>query len=84
MVVMAVHRVPSLTQARYGGGDPKLTNGKSRRESLRSPVRRPPRACQRSQSNVSTKRWARSPREVGIEEPPEFIPAHTFVYRPAD
>jgi hypothetical protein len=24
------------------------------------------------------------PREVGIEEPPEFVTAHTFVWRPSD
>ena len=100
MVVMAVHRVPSLTQARYEEVIQRLTNGKSRLDSLSDlpfdgvlmhvtgqteqgfcvvDVFESEEAVERFNQAMGT-----IPREVGIEEPPEFIPAHTFVWRPAD
>lgn len=94
--IMAVHRVPSLTQERYEEVVRRLT-GKTRLESpsdlpfdgLLAHV-----AAQTEdgflivdvfESDDAVERFNRAmqtiPREVGIEEPPRFYPAHTFIAR---
>jgi hypothetical protein len=93
--VVAVHRVPSLTQERYEAVVRRLTNGKSRFESpsdlpfdgvlvhataqtedgfLVFDVFESEEAVVRFNEAMQT-----IPREVGIEEPPRFYPAHTFI-----
>jgi hypothetical protein len=94
MPIMAVHQVPSLTQERYEEVVRRLTNGKRRVESpsdlpfdgLLVHV-----AGQgtngfwvvdvfESEQAVDLFTEAIGPiaQAVGIEEPPEFFPAHTF------
>src|SRR3954462_2410154 len=91
--VVAVHRVPSLTQERYEEVVRRLTNGKSRLESpsdlpfdgllvhataqtedgfLVFDVFESEEAVTRFNEAMKT-----IAREVGIEEPPSFYPAHT-------
>lgn len=93
--VVAVHRVPSLTQERYEEVVRRLTKGKNRLESLSDlpfdgllvhataqtddgflvfDVFESEQAVTRFNKAMET-----IPREVGIEEPPRFYPAHTFV-----
>jgi hypothetical protein len=93
--VVAVHRVPSLTRERYEEVVRRLTNGKSRLESpsdlpfdgllvhaaaetedgfLVLDVFESEEAVARFNEAMRT-----IPREVGIEEPPMFYPAHTFI-----
>jgi hypothetical protein len=93
--VVAVHRVPSLTRERYEEVVRRLTNGKSRLESpadlpfdgllvhataqtddgfLVFDVFESEEAVTRFNEAMKT-----IPREVGIEEPPSFYPAHTFI-----
>jgi hypothetical protein len=95
MLVMAVHQVPSLTQERYEEVVRRLTNGKSRLESLSDlpfegllvhvagqgkngfcivDVFESEEAVERFNEAMGS-----IPREAGIEEPPEFFPAHTFL-----
>jgi hypothetical protein len=93
--IMAVHRVPSLTQARYEEVVRRLTNGRSR---LRSPSDLPfdgllvHVAAQTDagflivdvfESEEAVDRFNEAmrtiPKEVGIEEPPRFYRAHTFI-----
>jgi hypothetical protein len=92
---MAVHRVPSLTQARYEEVVRRLTGGKTRLESpsdlpfdgllahvaaqtpegfLIIDVFESAEAVERFNATMAT-----IPRDVGIESPPEFYPAHTFI-----
>jgi hypothetical protein len=92
---MAVHQVPTLTQERYEEVVRRLTNGKSRLESpsdlpfegllvhvaagtedgfLIVDVFESEEAVRRFNEAMAT-----IPREVGIEEPPRFYPAHTFI-----
>jgi hypothetical protein len=97
MLIMAVHEVPSLTQEKYEEVIRRLTNGKSRVESpsdlpfegllVHLAGQRENGFCIvdifESEEAVARSREAISPivQEVGIEEPPEFFPAHTFVAR---
>lgn len=95
MAIMAVHRVPSLTQERYEEVVRRLTNGNSRFESLADlpfegllvhvaaqtddgfvifDVFESQEAVDRFSEAMAT-----IPKEVGIEEPPKFYQAHTFV-----
>ena len=92
MLIMAVHQVPSLTQKRYEEVVRRLT-GKNRIESTDDlpfdgllvhcagqgkdgfyvvDVFESEEAVERFNTAMGT-----IPREVGIEEPPEFFPAHT-------
>jgi hypothetical protein len=94
VLMMAVHQVPSLTQERYEEVVRRLT-GKSRIESASDlpfegllvhvagqgkdgfcivDVFESEEAVARFNQAMSS-----IPREVGIEEPPEFFPAHTFM-----
>ena len=97
MLIMAVHQVPSLTQERYEEVIRRLTNGKSRVESpsdlpfegllVHIAGQRENGFCIvdifESEEAVEEFRQVMGaiPHEVGIEEPPEFFPAHTFVAR---
>jgi hypothetical protein len=93
--IVAVHRVPSLTQERYEEVVRRLTKGKSR---LDSPSDLPfdgllVHATAQTEdgflvfdvfeSEDAVTRFNEAmktiPREVGIEEPPSFYPAHTFI-----
>lgn len=94
MLIMAVHQVPSLTRERYEEVVRRLT-GKSRFESAADlpfegllfhaagegkngfcivDVFESEEAAERFREAMGT-----VPLEVGIEEPPDFFPAHTFV-----
>ena len=93
--VVAVHRVPSLTRERYEEVVRRLTQGKARLESLADlpfdgllvhaaaetedgflvfDVFESEEAVTRFNEAMKT-----IPREAGIEEPPRFYPAHTFI-----
>jgi hypothetical protein len=94
MLIMAVHQVPSLTQEKYEEVVRKLV-GKSRAESVsdfpfdgllfHAAGQGENGFCivdiWESQEAVDRFRDAMSGivQEVGIEEPPDFFPAHTFV-----
>lgn len=94
-MIMAVHRVPSLTKERYEEVIRRLT-GKDRLESPSDlpfdgllfhatgegkdgfyvvDVFESEDAVDRFNAIMGS-----IPREVGIEEPPEFFPAHTFIH----
>src|SRR5262245_42502280 len=95
MVIMAVHHTPTLTQERYERVVHRLTGGKARLESttelpfdgLVAHVTGQGRDgfwvvdVFESEAAVDAFHAALGsiPREVGIEEPPEFFPAHTFI-----
>ncbi len=95
MLIMALHQVPSLTQERYEEVVRRLTNGKSRVESpsdlpfegllVHVAGQGENGFCVvdvfASEEAVHRFRETISPiaQEVGIEDPPEFFPAHTFV-----
>jgi hypothetical protein len=95
MPVMAVHQVPSLTQERYEEVVRRLTDGKSRLESLSdSPFEGllVHVAAQSEngflifdvlESEEAFGRFSEAVRpiaqEVGIEDPPKAYQAHTFV-----
>ena len=97
MLIMAVHQVPSLTQEKYEEVIRRLTNGKSRVDSpsdlpfegllVHIAGQRENGFCIvdifESEEAVEEFHQAMGtiPQEVGIEEPPEFFPAHTFVAR---
>jgi hypothetical protein len=95
MFVMAVHQTPSLTQERYEEVICRLTNGKRRLESTSDlpfdglivhvagqgkngfcvvDVFASEEAVEQFNAAMGS-----IPREVGIEQPPEFFPAHTFI-----
>ncbi|MGZ6526617.1 MAG: hypothetical protein ACXVES_05435 [Actinomycetota bacterium] len=95
MLMMAVHQVPSLTQERYEEVIRRLTNGKSHVDSLSElpfdgllvhmagqskngfcivDIFESDGAVERFRERMGT-----IPQEVGIEEPPEIFPAHTFL-----
>ncbi len=95
MLIMAVHQTPSLTRERYEEVVRRLTNGKSRFESASDlpfegllvhlagqgkkgfcivDIFESEEAVERFNKAMST-----IPREVGIEEPPEFFAAHTAI-----
>jgi hypothetical protein len=94
MLIMAVHRVPSLTRERYEEVVRRLT-GKSRIEAPSDlpfegllvhmagqskdgfcvvDIFESAEAVERFNEAMAT-----IPREVGIEEPPDFFPVHTFM-----
>jgi len=95
MLIMAVHQVPSLTQEKYEEVVRRLTGGKSRFESpsdvpfngllVHLAGQGKDGFCVvdifESEEAVENFRQVMGtiPREVGIDEPPEFFPAHTFV-----
>ena len=95
MLIIAFHQIPSLTQERYEEVVRRLTGGKSRATSptdfpfegllVHAAWQGEQGFCVfdvwESQEAVDRFRRAIEPiaREVGIEEPPEFFPAHTFV-----
>jgi hypothetical protein len=93
--IVAVHQVPSLTRERYEEVVRRLTSGKRRLESssdlpfdgilvhvaaqtdngfLILDVFESEEAVDRFNDAMRT-----IPSEVGIEEPPTFYPAHTFI-----
>jgi hypothetical protein len=93
--ILAVHQVPSLTQERYEEVVRRVTNGKRRFESASDlpfeglvihaagegpdgffvfDVFESEEAAERFREAMGT-----IPQDVGIEEPPTFFPAHTFV-----
>jgi hypothetical protein len=95
MAILAVHRTPSLTKERYEEVVRRLTNGKVPLESFSElpfdgllfhaagetengfcvmDVFESEAAVHRFRDAVSA-----IAGEVGIEEPPEFFPAHTLV-----
>lgn len=94
MLILAIHQTPSLTQERYEEVVRRLT-GKSRFESpsdlpfdgllVHAAGHGPNGFCvfdvfesedavERFRSAIGT-----IPEEVGIEEPPQFFPAHTAI-----
>jgi hypothetical protein len=94
MLIIAVHQTPTLTRQRYERVVQKLT-GKARLESLGDlpfegllfhaagqgkdgfcivDLFESEEAVDRFNEAMGT-----TPREVGIEEPPEFFPAHTVI-----
>ena len=95
MVIMAVHQTPSLTQERYEEVVRRLTNRKRRMRSVSDlpfdgllvhvAGQGEKGFCVvdvfASQDAVDAFNEALGsiPREVGIEQPPDFFPAHTFV-----
>ena len=97
MYVLAVHQTPSLTRERYEEVVRRLTNGKSRFESLSDlPIegvlvhatgqgKNGFYVVDVFESEEAVERFNEAmgsiPREVGIEQPPDFFPAHTFVAR---
>jgi hypothetical protein len=97
MLIMAVHQTPSLTQERYKEVVRRLTNGKDHLETLSDlpfggllvhfAGQGRDGFCVvdvfESQEAVDRFREAVTPiaQDVGIEEPPEFFPTHTFVSR---
>src|SRR3954451_11354337 len=97
MFVMAVHQTPTLTRERYEEVVQRVTHGKPRFEAAADlpfegvlvhaagqgengfyviDVFESQEAVDRFNEAMGS-----IPREVGIEEPPEFFPAHTFVAR---
>ena len=94
MLILAVHQVPSLTQERYEEVVRRLT-GKSRIESssdlpfdgllFHAAGQAKNGFCifDVFESGEAVARFNEAmsaiPREVGIEEPPDFFPAHTVI-----
>jgi hypothetical protein len=95
MLIMAVHQTPSLTRERYEEVVRRLTNGKRQLEStsdlpfdgliVHVAGQGKNGFCIvdvfASQEAVESFNAAMSsiPREVGIEQPPDFFPIHTFI-----
>jgi len=95
MLIMALHQTPSLTEERYEEVIRRVTGGKSRAESIsdlpfegllfHAAGQGKNGFCIvdifESEEAVDRFREAMGgiPLEVGIEEPPEFFPAHTFI-----
>ena len=92
---MAVHQVPSLTQEKYEEVVRRLTGGKPRLESpsdlpfdgllihMAGQGKNGFCIVDLFESEEAVARFndamATIPREVGIEEPPDFFPVHTFI-----
>jgi hypothetical protein len=99
MLVLAIHQTPSLTQQRYEEVVRRLT-GKPRIESpgdlpfegllVHAAGQTPNGFCVfdifESEAAVEAFRAALGsiPEEVGIEEPPQFFPAHTAMAIPVE
>jgi hypothetical protein len=97
MFIVAVHQTPSLTRERYEEVVRRLTNGKTRFESasdlpfdgliVHAAGQGKNGFCVvdvfESEEAVArfNEAMASIPREVGIEKPPDFFPADTFVAR---
>lgn len=95
MPILAVHQVPSLTRERYEEVVRRLTNGKTRVDSISEfpfegllfhAAGQGEKGffivdVWESEEAVHRFREAMGPivQEVGIEEPPEFFPVHTYV-----
>jgi hypothetical protein len=95
MLIMAVHQVPSLTQEKYEEVVRRLTGGKARLESptdlpfdglvvhMAGQGKHGFCVVDLFESEDAVARFneaiATIPRDVGIEEPPDFFPAHTFI-----
>ena len=95
MLIMALHQVPSLTQEKYEEVVRRLTGGKPRFESpsdlpfdgllvhMAGQSKNGFCIVDIFESEDAVARFneamATIPRDVGIEEPPEFFPAHTFI-----
>jgi hypothetical protein len=95
MFVLAVHQTPSLTRERYEAVVRRVTNGKARFESaadlpfegllVHAAGQGPNGFCVIDvfESEEAVERFNEAmgsiPREVGIEQPPNFFPADTFV-----
>jgi hypothetical protein len=95
MLIMALHQVPSLTQEKYEEVVRRLTGGKPRLESssdlpfdgllvhMAGQSKNGFCIVDIFESEDAVARFnvamATIPRDVGIEEPPEFFPAHTFI-----
>ena len=95
MVIMAVHQTPTLTRERYEEVVRRLTKGKPRLEStsdlpfdgliVHVAGQGKDGFCVvdvfASQEAVDAFNEALGsiPQEVGIEQPPDFFPAHTFI-----
>jgi hypothetical protein len=95
MLIMALHQVPSLTEEKYEEVVRRLTGGKSRLESpsdlpfdgllvhMAGQSKNGFCIVDIFESEGAVARFneamATIPRDVGIEEPPEFFPAHTFI-----
>lgn len=95
MLIMALHQVPILTQERYEEVIRRLTNGKPRFDSpsdlpfdgllvhLAGQSKNGFCIVDIFESEEAADRFREAmghiPQEVGIEEPPEFFPAHTFI-----
>ncbi len=93
MLILAVHETPTLTREKYEQDVRRLTNGKSHIESptglpfeglLVHATGEGPNGFYifdvfESEEAVESFRAAMGtiPEEVGIEEPPQFFPAHT-------
>jgi len=94
-MILAVHQTPSLTQEKYEEVVRRLTGGKSRLESFddlpfqgllfhaAGQARDGFCIVDVFESEEAVGRFNAAIRdiaqEVGIEEPPEFFPAHTYV-----
>lgn len=95
MLIMAVHQTPSLTQERYEEVVRRLTNREGRLKStsdlpfdgllVHVTGQGPNGFCVvdvfASEEAVAAFHAAIGsiPREVGIEQPPDFFPVHTFI-----
>jgi hypothetical protein len=95
MLIMALHQTPSLTQERYEEVVRRLTKGKSRLQSpsdlsfqgllfhVAGQGKNGFCIVDVFESEEAVERFNEAmgsiPREVGIEVPPEFFPAHTFI-----
>ena len=95
MLIMAVHQTPSLTQERYEEVVRRLTNGKPRLESpsdlpfdglvvhVTGQGKNGFCVVDVFASEEAVKSFNAAmvsiPREVGIEQPPDFFPVHTFI-----
>jgi hypothetical protein len=95
VAILAVHRTPSLTKERYEEVVRRLTNGKVPLESLselpfdgllfHAAGESEDGFCVLDvfESEAAVRRFRDAvtaiAEEVGIEEPPEFFPAHTFL-----
>ena len=99
MLILAIHQTPSLTQERYEEVVRRLT-GKSRIESpsdlpfdgllAHAAGQGPNGFCVFDifESEEAVERFRKAlgtiPEEVGIEEPPQFFPAHTAMAAPIE
>lgn len=97
MLILAVHQTPSLTQERYEEVVRRLT-GKSRIEApsdlpfegllVHAAGQAPDGFCVFDifESEAAVERFSAalgtSPQEVGIDQPPQFFPAHTAMSVP--